>query len=103
MQKQPLNILLVEDDQDDIDLLQEILIDHNIDFILDYVREGDKVLPHLEACKVLPNIIVLDLNLPKMHGKDILVKVKSSPVFKNIPVAILTTSSAKKDVEFCME
>jgi CheY-like chemotaxis protein len=97
-----MNILLVEDDQDDVELMQDALRDKGIQFSMDVVRQGDKVLPFLALCKNLPNIILLDLNLPKMHGREVLTRIKLSEDFRNIPVAILTTSSSKAEKEFCL-
>jgi CheY-like chemotaxis protein len=97
-----LNILLVEDDQDDVELMQDALRDNDIQFTMDVVRQGDKVIPHLKMCKNLPNVILLDLNLPKMHGREVLSRIKLSSDFKHIPVAILTTSSSQTEKEFCL-
>jgi CheY-like chemotaxis protein len=98
----PLNILLVEDDQDDVELMQDALRDNGIQFSMEIVRQGDKVLTHLKTCKNLPNVILLDLNLPKMHGREVLSRIKLSEDFKQIPVAILTTSSSQVEREFCL-
>jgi CheY-like chemotaxis protein len=97
-----LNILLVEDDQDDVELMQDALRDNDVQFKMEVVRQGDKVIPHLKACKILPNVILLDLNLPKMHGREVLSRIKLSSEFKHIPVAILTTSSSQTEKEFCL-
>jgi CheY-like chemotaxis protein len=98
-----INILLVEDDQDDIDLMQDTLRDNEVEFVMEIIKQGDKVIPYLEMCKNFPDIILLDLNLPKMHGREILERIKSAPDFKNIPVAILTTSSSREDIQFCLK
>ncbi|WP_276369334.1 response regulator [Chryseolinea sp. H1M3-3] len=97
-----LTILLVEDDQDDVELMQDALQDNGVNFTMDIVRQGDKVLPYLKSCKKFPNIILLDLNLPKMHGREVLSRIKLSEEFKHIPVAILTTSSSQSEKEFCL-
>jgi CheY-like chemotaxis protein len=97
-----LNILLVEDDQDDVELMQDALRDNDIDFTMNVVKQGDKVIPYLQTCKNFPNVILLDLNLPKMHGREILSRIKLSEEFKHIPVAILTTSSSQSEKEFCL-
>jgi CheY-like chemotaxis protein len=97
-----LNILLVEDDQDDVELMQDALKDNGVLFKMDVVRQGDKVLPYLKMCKNFPNIILLDLNLPKMHGREVLSRIKLSEDFRHIPVAILTTSSSQAEKEFCL-
>lgn len=97
-----LNILLVEDDQDDVELMQDALEDNGVNFTMEVVTQGDKVIPFLKACKNFPNVILLDLNLPKMHGREVLSRIKLSEEFKHIPVAILTTSSSKSEKEFCL-
>ena len=97
-----LKILLVEDDQDDVELMEDALRDNEIDFHMEVVRQGDKVIPYLQTCKNFPNVILLDLNLPKMHGREILSRIKLSTEFKHIPVAILTTSSSQAEKEFCI-
>ena len=97
------HIVLVEDDPDDIELFKESLKDTQIPHQVHVIMQGDQVLDHLEKRKEKPDIIVLDLNVPKTPGKEILVLLKSSEVFKEIPVVILTTSSSKADMEFCMK
>lgn len=97
-----LNILLVEDDQDDVELMQDALRDKGVLFQMDVIKQGDKVLPFLKSCKSFPNIILLDLNLPKMHGREVLSRIKLSDDFRHIPIAILTTSSSQSEKEFCL-
>jgi CheY-like chemotaxis protein len=97
-----LNILLVEDDQDDVELMQEALRDKGIQFEMDVITQGDKVLPRLQSGKIFPNIILLDLNLPKMHGREVLSRIKLSDDYRHIPIAILTTSSSQAEREFCL-
>ena len=99
MQKK-LNILLIEDDHDDIDLLNESLKDNNVEFNMDVVMEGDKVSSYILNCESRPDIIVMDFNLPKLHGKEVLKEIKTSDKFKDVPVMVLSTSRAKEDIEF---
>ena len=98
-----LRILLVEDDLDDIELMEDALKENNIDFSLETLKQGDAVLPYLEKTAAQPDVIILDLNLPKMHGREILKGIKSNPQTSNIPVVILTTSSAKKEIDYCIQ
>jgi DNA-binding response OmpR family regulator len=98
--EQPLRIFLIEDDMDDIELLQESLKDNNVQYTMSIVREGDKVSSFLRECTVLPHVIIMDFNLPKVHGKDILRTIKSFDGFKEIPLLVLTTSTAKDDIEY---
>lgn len=97
----PLQILLVEDDPDDVELLESALQSNGIPFQTTVITEGDKVLPYLQLCKNFPTVIVLDLNLPKMHGKQVLAQIMELDNIKQIPVVIMTTSSAPSDKEFC--
>ncbi len=97
----PLHLLVVEDDQDDVDLLQEALHEYGVDFTTDIIVQGDQVLPHLEQNDILPDVIILDLNLPRLHGKEVLQLLKASPRLRPIPVVILTTSSAIEERNFC--
>jgi len=99
--KNSCHILLIEDDTDDIDLLRSSFKHEQFEVDWDVLTEGDKVVPWLNASKKLPNIIIMDLNLPKMHGRDILKALKASR-FQNIPVVILTTSSSRDDIDFCL-
>lgn len=101
--KKSFQILLVEDDQDDIDLLKYALKRNQVFCEIEIVTTGEKVIPLLQAAKTLPDIIVLDLNLPKMDGRDILKALKSDEKLKKIPVMVHTTSSFKTDIDFCME
>lgn len=93
----PLHILLIEDDPDDVDLLQAAFADCCINANFNVVMQGDKVLSHLITAEQLPDIIVLDLNLPKVQGKQILTAIKATDELKHLPVIILTTSSAQSD------
>ena len=98
-----LSILLVEDDPDDIELMHDALKDNNIPFMLETIKQGDAVLPYLEKANAHPDVIVLDLNLPKMHGREVLKGIKTNPGIAHIPVVILTTSSAKKEIDYCIQ
>lgn len=101
--KDRLHILLVEDDLDDIELLEAAFEGSHIPVRMDTVMQGDAVVPHLTALKHLPDVIVLDLNIPRLHGKEVLQLLKASAPFQAIPVAILTTSSSTADREFCQQ
>ena len=96
----PLRIFLIEDDMDDIELLEESLRDNSVAYTINVVREGDKVSSYLRECTVLPHVIVMDFNLPKVHGKDILKTIKSFEGFKDIPLLVLTTSTARDDIDY---
>jgi DNA-binding response OmpR family regulator len=95
-----IKILLVEDDHDDVDLLKEALNDSKVLYNMDVINDGGLVDHYISACVSLPDIVILDFNLPRVHGRDLLKLIKNTPSFKNIPVVILTTSSAQKDMDF---
>ncbi len=99
--KKPLDILLIEDDIDDVDLLKEALNDNEVPYQMDIIMEADKVFLHLNSLHKMPGIIIMDLNLPKSDGKQILSEIKARATFKSIPLIILTTSSFKDDIEYC--
>jgi CheY-like chemotaxis protein len=92
-------ILLIEDDTDDIELLEEAFQDNNIRYEMDIVMEGDKVQLYMQTNE-LPDVIVLDFNLPKVHGREVLQIIKANERFKNIPLIVLTTSAAREDIDF---
>ena len=95
-----LRILLVEDDADDVQLLQEALAENQIPCEVHVIMEGDKVLPFLQHADGRPDIIVMDFNLPKLHGKEILVQIRSTPAFADVPLVVLTTSASPHDIQF---
>ncbi len=94
-------ILLVEDDEDDVDLLKNALDENGVSFYMNTIVSGDKVIPWLESSDTLPDIIVLDLNLPKMHGLEVLNALKAHSRFSIIPVMVHTTSSSQRDIDLC--
>ncbi len=95
-----LNILLIEDDNDDIELLQDALRDNHVDFRMQVIKDGGEVAAYLEKKQDIPDIIVMDLNLPKVHGRDILKSIRASDGFGHVPIIILTTSSSKSDMDY---
>ena len=98
-----INILLIEDDADDIELLEEALRANKIAYSMEVIMDGDKVVRHLEALTSFPAVIVLDFNLPRVHGRDVLRLIKNSERYKHIPVIVLTTSAAKEDIDYSMK
>ena len=98
-----MKILLIEDDLDDIELLQEALLSRNISFSIHSINDGAKAMEYIRICSDCPDIIILDFNLPKVHGREIIREIKSLTALKNIPLMILTTSSAKEDIAYAYE
>ena len=97
------NILLVEDNPADIRLTQEAFKTTRIPNQLHIVRNGAEAMAYLEqtgrfANVPRPDMILLDLNLPKKDGREVLALIKQSPAYKQIPVVILTTSREEEDI-----
>lgn len=98
----PLDILLVEDNPGDVRLFREAL-DPARATCLTIAHDGEEAMailersgPHADAPR--PDIVVLDLNLPKKGGADVLAEIKSHPKFNSIPVVMLTSSDARVDI-----
>ena len=98
-----LQILLIEDDSDDIELLEEALMYNKVNYQLDVIMHGDKVMPYLSDIINFPDIIVLDFNIPKLHGREILQLIKSSDTYNKIPIIVLTTSAAREDINYALK
>jgi CheY-like chemotaxis protein len=97
------NILLVEDNPADARLIEEVFKDTNVNNKIYVVKDGVEAMDFLnkendfsDAPK--PEMILLDLNLPRKDGREVLREVKKNDELKSIPIVILTTSSAKEDV-----
>lgn len=99
----PIEILLVEDSPGDIRLTREALRDAKVQNTLHVVSDGMEATSFLwrqgiHADAPRPDLILLDLNLPKKSGRDVLEEIKLDPNLKSIPVVILTTSCAEEDI-----
>ena len=102
--KRPFHILLVEDNVEDIYLTQEAMKESSIPYSLNVVRDGEEAMSYLlrqgkYADIVQPDIILLDLNLPKKNGLEVLKEIKDNPDVRRIPVIVLSTSSAQEDIQ----
>jgi two-component system, chemotaxis family, response regulator Rcp1 len=96
-------ILLVEDNPGDIRLTQEALKEGDLPNNLNVVKDGVEAVAYLRkereyADKPRPDLILLDLNLPKKDGREVLAEIKEDDQLKHIPVVILTTSDAEQDI-----
>lgn len=99
----PIEILLVEDNPGDVRLTQEALKLGKVNNHLVWVKDGDEAMAYLNKQgnyidAVKPDIILLDLNLPKQNGREILAAIKQNSKLKCIPVIILTSSEAEEDI-----
>lgn len=97
-----IRILLIEDDGDDIDLLRDAFEMNKVNCQIDVITEGDRAIPYLKEAHTLPDVIVMDLNLPKVHGREIMTEIKSREQLAKIPLVVLTTSSLQDDIKFSM-
>jgi CheY-like chemotaxis protein len=99
----PIEILLVEDNQDEAELTMETLREGRVRNRVHWVEDGEEALAFLRrdgrhAAAPRPDLILLDLHMPRLHGLEVLAEVKKHPDWKRIPVVIMTSSSAEKDV-----
>jgi response regulator RpfG family c-di-GMP phosphodiesterase len=100
--EQTIQILLIEDDMDDVELLEGSLANNNVPYNIRLINDGGDVSEYLRENKEYPHVIVMDFNLPKVHGKELLRDIKASPFYRDIPLLVLTTSSAREDVQYSM-
>ena len=97
------SILLVEDDLADVELTQETLADSKVDIDLAVVNDGVEALAFLRKqgeykSVETPDLVLLDLNMPRMDGREVLDEMQKDEDLKKIPVVILTTSSSEEDI-----
>lgn len=98
-----IEILLVEDNPADVRLTQEALRESKISNRLHAVGDGEQALRFLRregehAESPRPDLVLLDLNLPRLSGREVLAQVKADPALRRIPVVVLTTSEAEEDI-----
>jgi len=99
----PIEVLLVEDNAGDIRLTEEALKEGKVIVNLTVARDGVEAMEYLQRRNghvnaVRPDLMLLDLNLPKKDGRQVLEEIKSDPELKSIPVVVLTTSEADSDI-----
>jgi two-component system, response regulator len=100
---EPMEILLVEDNEDDILLEQEALADAKLVNLMCVVRDGEQALAYLRRKGEYqnaraPGLILLDINMPKKNGFEVLNEIKADPALMHIPVVMLTTSDNEADI-----
>jgi len=96
-------ILHIEDNKADITLTKLALKKMPYDIKVESALDGFEGFVKLKSYKKLPNLVLIDLNMPKMGGKEFLRKCKANVQLKDIPVVILTSSGYKKDIEDCYD
>jgi CheY-like chemotaxis protein len=102
-QPKPIEVLLVEDDPGDVLMIREAFADNKVRNRLTVVNDGEQASDLLHrrgeyAEAIRPDLILLDLNLPRKDGREILTEIKNDDQLRYIPVVILTTSEAEEDV-----
>ncbi len=99
----PIHVLLVEDNPADADLTRETLEQSKLHLQIDTVSDGAEALAYLtrqgaHAEAPVPDLMLLDLNLPKLDGRQVLAEMRKDPALRAIPVVMLTSSGAEQDV-----
>lgn len=96
----PINILLVEDNPGDVELTEDALRRSKVTTKVAVVNDGEDALEYLNSRDdgSMPDLVLLDLNLPKKDGMEVLKEMRGDPNLKHIPVVVLTTSEAERDI-----
>ncbi|KXK61979.1 response regulator [Micromonospora fluostatini] len=99
----PVRILVVDDDPGDVLMIEEALADSDVDKVINVVSDGQEAMEflrregrHTDAAR--PDVILLDLNMPRMDGRQVLGAVKQDEDLRTIPIVVLTTSNADTDI-----
>lgn len=103
---QPITILVAEDDPDDQLLIKEAFEDNRLANKLQFVNDGVELMEFLHRRgdyadlkgQSLPELILLDLNMPRKDGREAIAEIKADPALRRVPIVVLTTSSAEADV-----
>lgn len=101
--KKELKVLLIEDNEGDVELITEAFKTNNLNSEITAVDNGEEAISYLNSIEKdgienRPNLILLDINLPKIDGKEVLHFIKTNDKLKTIPVVMLTTSSLQNDI-----
>lgn len=97
-------ILWADDDTDDLMLMRHVLQDIGDNYDITEVGNGQEALDYLDAAKqknLLPSLIILDMNMPVLNGKEALAVIKKDEELKNIPLVFFTTSNSELDKMYC--
>ena len=103
---EPYRLFLIEDNPAEVRLMQEAIKEAGLhdDVELEYAYDGEEACDMLDTAKILDkkfDLILLDLNMPKVTGKEVLEKIKTDPDLENMPVIVVTNSDYKKDMIEC--
>jgi CheY-like chemotaxis protein len=99
-------VLMADDDEDDQMFAQDAFAESGLPHDINFVNDGEALIEHLNSCleadepsrTLLPDLILLDLNMPRKDGREALSEIKANPRLRHIPVVVLTTSSSDGDV-----
>ena len=99
----PVDVLMVEDDSGDVDLTMEVLDTSNIRLNIQVVSDGVQAMNYLHrrgdfSKASRPDLVLLDLNMPRKCGREVLSEIKNDKILRSIPIIILTTSDADEDI-----
>ena len=97
-----LTLWIVDDDEDDRFFLVQALTHLFTNISIKELTDGDQILPALGETLHLPSLILLDLNMTRISGFEILAQLRNSPVYQDLPVVVLTTSDSQQDQERCL-
>jgi two-component system, chemotaxis family, response regulator Rcp1 len=102
----PWNILLVEDNPAEVRLTQLLIDETGLHYVLHVARDGDQAIAIIRrqgahASVPEPDLVLLDLNLPRRDGREVLADIKGDPALTHIPILVLSTSRAERDVLAC--
>ena len=99
MKSKPLHILLADDDPDDCRFFEQALKELSLSFILKIVTDGEELMQLLKDESVkIPNVLFLDINMPRKSGTECLEEIKNSKRLKNLPIVILSTSNTSEKI-----
>lgn len=107
VRQEMVTILMADDDEDDCMLASEALMESNLQYELYFVKDGEELMDYLyhrgeytnPKNAPVPDLILLDLNMPKKDGREALRDIKINPTLRHIPVVVLTTSKAEEDIQ----
>lgn len=100
----PFRILIADDDNDDVQLTRDCFQINKLPVHINEVGDGQLLIEHLRSeTTTLPQLILLDLNMPRKSGLEALEEIKSDNIFRKIPVVIFSTSNAQRDIEKAYE
>lgn len=97
------NVFVIDDDEDDQMLIQAAFQQDSGRYKLQFVSDGTATLANMDRSLPVPDLILLDLNMPLINGFEVLQQLKRSPAYCRVPVVILTTSDHQKDIDKAYE